>query len=392
MDRIQQLCRSVQEEVTQWRHHFHENPELGFAEVNTTAFIVDRLKSFGIEVWQPTKTGVIGIIRGEKPGKTIAYRADIDALPIQESEENNPRSKTDGVMHACGHDGHTATLLGVAKVLAELRDELTGEIRLIFQPAEECPPGGAVSLVAAGVMKAVDCVFGMHYTTTDPAGLFSIKEGPLYASTCDFDIIVTGAGVHAAYPHKGKDTILIASNLVVALNGIIPRSIDSTNRCVLSVTTFQGGTAHNVIPETVTIGGTMRYLNEESGQYLIQRVHEVADGIARMYGATVEVRLTKGYQMLENHPEPTQAVRKILTQHFGEDAVIEAPAVMGGEDFSAYVKETRGCYYRIGAMKPKADGKVYPAHQCKYEMSDDALVFGVEAGVRILLEAPSLLS
>lgn len=391
-DPITALCQQVSKEAVSWRRRLHELPELGFQEFKTSEFIESQLRAFGgIEVWRPTPTGVVGILQGQRPGKTVAFRADIDALPIREDPALDPCSHVDGVMHACGHDGHTATLLGTAKVLSRLREQLAGKILFLFQPAEECPPGGAAAFVKAGVLNGVDMIFGMHYHVPEDPGVFLVKPGPLFASTYSFDIQIIGKGAHAAFPQSGVDTVLLASNVVVALNGIIPRSIDNAQRCVLTVTGIQSACSYNSIPDVVHLLGTIRMLDRRCEAELLTRVREVVQGLCSIYHAQCEIDIRKGYDLVESTPRIAEAVRSVLAAHFGSGKVIEPVPLMGGEDFSAYLHEVPGCYFRAGTRKVKPDGSVAPPHSGGYQFNDESLPYAIEAQTRILLEVPAMI-
>lgn len=387
VDSITALCQEAAEKAVLWRRQLHERPELGFQEFQTAAFIERRLLSFGgIEVRRPTPTGVAGTLRGEKPGKTVAFRADIDALPIRENPAHDPCSQTEGVMHACGHDAHTATLLGAASVLSRLRERLPGTVLFLFQPAEECPPGGAAAFVQAGVMEGVDLVLGMHYHVPEDPGMFLVKPGPLFASTYTLHIRITGKGAHAAFPQTGVDSILLAANLVVALNAVIPRYIENSKRAVLTVTGINSPSSHNSMPETVELTGTIRVLDRACEELLLAKVREISEGLCGLYHAHCQVDIQKGYDMVESTPAAAAAVRDILADRFGADHVIEPVPLMGGEDFSAYLHKVPGCYFRAGARRRKPDGSVSPPHSGDYEFNDAALPTAIEAQVRILLE------
>lgn len=387
VDSITALCREAAGKACLWRRQLHEYPELGFQEFKTTSFIAERLHSFGgIDVHFPTSTGVVGVLRGGKPGKTIAFRADIDALPIHENPDHDPCSKVEGVMHACGHDAHTATLLGTAMVLSQLQNQLAGTVLFLFQPAEECPPGGAAAFVQAGALKGVDMVLGMHYHVPEDPGIFLVKPGPLFASTYSLHIRITGRGAHAAFPQTGVDSILLAANLVVALNTVIPRYIENSKRAVLTITGIRSSCSHNSMPETVELMGTIRILDRACERFLLTKVREISEGLCGVYQARCEVELQKGYDMVESTPAVASAVRSILITHFGEDHVKEPVPLMGGEDFSAYLNEAPGCYFRAGSCRRKPDGSVSPPHSSDYEFNDAALPTAVEAQVRILLE------
>ena len=392
-DKITALCAAMVPQAIAWRHQIHRCPELGFHETETTRLITEFLESLGnIEVQRPLPTGAVGILKGKKPGMTLAFRADIDALPITEDESHDPRSACDGVMHACGHDAHTATLLSAAAVLSQLQEEICGEIRFIFQPAEEAPPGGGCKMVEAGAVDGVDYIFALHgHVPADP-GMFFVKSGPLFASSYNFDIELTGKQAHAAFPFNGIDSILTASQIIAALNTLIPRSVDNSMRAVLTVTQIHGGNTHNVIPEKVSFGGTIRMLDSRCEETILERVKSIAEHTARMNGAQCSVVFDKGYALVDNDAKAAEAVRRVLTAHYGQEHVTEPVALMGGEDFSAYLKKVPGCYYRIGIRKVQEDGSVHQPHTSRYIFNDEAFNYSIESVVRILLEAQNIIA
>lgn len=384
------LCQAVAPQAAQWRHHLHRNPELGFHEHETTRFLEERIAALGnFEVQRPLPTGLVAILKGATPGPTLAFRADIDALPITERPDHEHCSQNDGVMHACGHDGHTATLLGAAAVLSQLQSELSGEVRLIFQPAEEAPPGGAAALVKAGVLDGVDYIFALHGHVPAEPGHFFVKPGPLFAGSYNFDVSITGKEAHAAFPFNGVDAVLAAAQVIAALHTVIPRSVDNAMRAVLTVTQIHGGNTHNVIPETVTFGGTIRMLDSRCEETILSRVRAVCEHTAAMNGAQCQVRFEPGYALVENDAKAAAAVQAILAARFGADHVTEPVPLMGGEDFSAYLAVAPGCYYRTGIRKVQDDGFVAQPHTARYVFNDDALPYTIESVVRVLLEAPA---
>lgn len=392
-DYLIKLCEEAASKAVGWRRCMHEHPELSFKEVGTTAFIERILRGFdGITVERPLKTGLVAVLKGDLPGKTVAMRADIDALPISEDESLPIRSKVPGVMHACGHDAHAATLLGTAEVLSKIRHTLHGTVKFIFQPAEECPPGGAKDMVACGVLNNVDMIFGMHYHVYEDPGTFLVKPGPLYASTYDMRIELSGKGGHAAFPHSGTDCILLASQIVVGINGIIPRFIDNAKRSVLTVTGITSPMAYNSFPDSVTLIGTMRSLDKDAEALIIRKVTELCQSYARLFEASCSVTFTKGYDLVSSDPVIAAAVRKTLTEEFGEAHVKEPVPLMGGEDFSSYLARVPGCFFRSGTRTVKSDGSVSPPHCSSYEFNDDAILPSVKAQVSVLLNVPGMIS
>ncbi|MCT4566603.1 MAG: amidohydrolase [Maledivibacter sp.] len=386
---IDKKVKEVLSLVLDAKRYFHMNPELGFEEYKTSQYIYDALKSFkGIdEVDKVAQTGVLAVIKTGREGKTVAFRADIDALPIKELNEGEYISKVDGVMHACGHDGHAAMLLGAAKILSEIKDTLCGEIRLLFQPSEEKAPGGAKAMIEEGVLDGVDYIFGAHLDALTPPGSLGIKPGSIMANSGSFKAKIIGDGGHAAFPHQSIDTVYTASQIVTALQGIIPRNINAFNRAVLTTTIFKGSDANNIIPKTVEIGGTIRILDPECEDTLKSRIEDVIGGICKMNGASYELELDMGYPILYNDIELSNKIKEIFTDITWEDNVYEDSAVMGGEDFARYLQCVRGCFYKVGGRKEKPDGKVYPHHNSKFEINDSAYENGVRSCVAIISSA-----
>lgn len=384
---LYQTCHSVAQEAVSWRRHFHEHPELSFQEFETTRFLEEHLNAMGAyEIVKVAPTGLMAVLKTGRPGKTLAFRADIDALPIQEDFRNSPCSQVPGVMHACGHDGHAAALLGAAKVLAQYQDDLSGEIRLIFQPAEEQQPGGAKDFVEAGLLNGVDCIYGMHLQSQEDVGSIWVKKGAMLAATYTFDLTVTGKGTHAAFPHLGTDTVLAAAQLTCALQQVISRRINPIHRALLTVSSIHGGNAYNSIPAEVKMQGTIRILDNACEQALIDGLKETIHGIEALYQVTCSLTLNKGYGTVENSAVCVERATEILARHFGAENIHEPLPVMGGEDFAAYLSAAPGCYYRIGAIKRKPDGSFYPSHQSRHEINDDALYPAILATAVLALE------
>ncbi|WNB91728.1 M20 family metallopeptidase [Bacillus sp. NEB1478] len=375
------LVDEVSEQVTKWRRYLHENPELSFHEENTSQFIYETLDSFdGIELSRPTKTSVVGRIIGKRPGKIIAIRADMDALPIQEENLSEYASKNPGVMHACGHDGHTAMLLGAAKVLSGLKEDIQGEIRLLFQHAEELYPGGAEEMVQAGVMEGVDSVIGAHLWAPMPIGKIGVVYGPMMAAPDTFYITVKGKGGHAALPHQTVDSIAIASQIVTNLQHIVSRNTDPLEQLVVSVTKFTGGTTHNVIPGSVEILGTVRSFDSNIRQNVPKMMERVVKGITEAHGGDYEFSYEFGYRPVINDHKVTEVIENTILEVYGEETLDRMKPNMGGEDFSAYQQKAQGTFFYIGAGN-KEKGAVYPHHHARFEIDEDAL----EKGVRIFV-------
>ena len=371
----------MQDEVAGWRRHLHQTPELNFDVFKTAAFVTEKLKEFGCDdvVTGLGKTGVVGIIHGRKgDGATIGLRADMDALPINEITGKPYASATPGVMHACGHDGHTAMLLGAAKYLAETRN-FAGSVAVIFQPAEE-GGGGGNEMVKDGMMErfGIEKVFGLHNIPGLPIGQFATRPGPIMAATAEFTITVHGKGGHAAMPNRTIDPIVIGSQVVGALQTIASRSIDPVDSVVVSVTKFHGGDAYNVIPEKVELAGTVRTLRKEVAATAQERLRSVAAGLAAAYGATIHVEYDSNYPVTHNHPEETAFASDIATAIAGAPNVHRAiPPVMGGEDFSYMLEARPGAFMFIG------NGDTANLHHPAYDFNDEVIPHGVSYWVRL---------
>ncbi|WP_211061974.1 M20 family metallopeptidase [Heyndrickxia faecalis] len=380
-EKIDALVEQVREDVIHWRRHLHQNPELSFQEVETSQFIYDTLASFGgLALSRPTKTSVVARLKGAKPGRVLAIRADMDALPIQEENSFDFVSQHDGVMHACGHDGHTAMLLGAAKILAGLKDQIAGEIRFLFQHAEEQLPGGAEEMVQAGVMDGVDQVIGAHLWSPLEAGKIELVSGPMMAAPDAFYITINGKGGHGAQPHLAIDSIAIGAQVVTNLQHIVSRNIDPLDPVVLSVTQFIAGTAHNVIPGSVFISGTVRTFKPALQEEVIRLMERVVKGVTEAHGAAYDFQYVKGYRPVINDPEVTAKLREVLVEAFGEDAIQDGVPTMGGEDFSGFQQKAPGTFFFIGAGNADK-GIVYPHHHARFTVDEDVLPYGVKAFV-----------
>ena len=371
----------MREEVVGWRRCLHQNPELSFEEVETSRFVYETLDSFGgLELSRPTPTSVVARLVGVDPGRTVALRADMDALPITEETGLPFASKNEGVMHACGHDGHTAMLLGATKVLSRMRDEIRGEVRFVFQHAEERVPGGARELVKAGVMEGVDAVIGAHLSVQLDVGKLGITAGPRSAAPDTFVIVVKGEGGHAARPHKAVDTIAGAAQIVTNLQHVVSRTTDPLDSAVLSVTRIVGGTASNVMPGSVELEGTVRTLDEEVRGRMPETMERIVRGITAAHGAAYEFEYLRGPGPVVNDEGVTAVVAKAAREAFGEAALETLPPTMGGEDFSAYQRVSPGTFFVVGAGNEEK-GITYPNHHPRFTIDEDALENGVKAFV-----------
>ncbi|WP_143414863.1 M20 family metallopeptidase [Geobacillus sp. E263] len=389
---IKQLVDEIKEEVIAWRRHLHANPELSFHEEKTAQFVYETLQSFGnLQLSRPTKTSVMARLIGDEPGKVVAIRADMDALPIQEENTFEFASKNPGVMHACGHDGHTAMLLGTAKILSRLRPQIKGEVRFLFQHAEELHPGGAEEMVQAGVMDGVDVVIGTHLWAPLETGKIGIVYGPMMASPDRFFIRIHGKGGHAALPHQTIDSIAIGAQVVTNLQHIVSRNTDPLEPLVVSVTQFIGGTTHNVIPGSVEIQGTVRSFDATLRQNVPKLMERIIKGITEAHGATYEFEYEYGYRPVVNNEKVIRVIEETVREVFGEEAIDHLKPNMGGEDFSAFQQKAPGSFFYVGAGN-KEKGIVYPHHHPRFTIDEDALEIGVRlfvhAALKLLAEAP----
>ncbi|WP_195574232.1 M20 metallopeptidase family protein [Paenibacillus sp. 1001270B_150601_E10] len=373
------------EEVIQWRRHFHQHPELSFEEIETSNYIYDVLSTFpNLELSRPTTNSVIAKLTGSAPGKTIALRADIDALPIEEEADVDFKSKKPGIMHACGHDTHAAMLLGAAKVLSGMKDQLSGVIKFIFQPAEEVPPGGAKAIVDAGVLDDVDYVFGIHIFPKLPAGMIGTNVGAMTAAQDIFELKIQGKGSHGSTPELSIDPITIGAEIVTNLNNIVSRHVSALDNAVLSIGQFTAGEVFNVIPDTATLKGTVRTTNAETRKLMKKRIHEVIDHIVKAYNGTYELHYLDGYSAVVNHEVATDIVRQAADKIVGEQQ-FTCPKMMGSEDFAAYTDVTKGSFFVLGGGTEE-EGCGYMNHHPKFKINEDALAVGMQMHVQIALD------
>ena len=373
----------LERQAIAWRRHLHAHPELSFEEHETTRYIEQALAEIGgLEVDRPTESGVVARLYGARPGKTLALRADIDALPITEETGLEFSSTRPGAMHACGHDGHTAMLLAAAKVLVGRRDELAGEVRFLFQPAEEVPPGGARAFVEAGVMDGVDLIVGAHLFSTVEVGKIAAPVGPMTAAADIWDAEVQGKGGHAAMPHQAVDPIVVASEVVLAFQQLVSRSVDPIKSAVVSVTRFEGGTAHNVIPEAVKLAGTVRTFDPEVRTTMRAGMERVLRGVTDAHGAGYSFEYVEGYDPVINDAEAAELVRAAAVAELGEDVLVEQPPIMGGEDFSAYLSRAPGVFFVVGA----GEKGWTPHHHPRFTIDENAFRNGIAVFVRTALD------
>jgi amidohydrolase len=364
------------DELTEWRRDIHAHPELGLNEHRTSELVAKKLESWGIEVTRGiARTGLVGTLRNGGSGRAIGIRADMDALPMEEANDFDHRSKTPGVMHACGHDGHTTMLLGAAKYLAETRN-FDGTVHFIFQPAEESDGGGRM-MVEEGLFDRFPCdmVFGAHNDTFLPVGTMTAVEGSVCAASDRFSIRITGRGGHAARPHKTIDPVVVGSHIVLALQSVVARRTDPLDSAVLSITQFHAGSAFNVIPEDALLTGTVRTLLPHVQDEIEQLMSQVAEATAAAHGARAEVSYHRGYPPVVNAADATERAALAAGKLLGEAQVIrERPPGMGGEDFSYMAQVVPGCFVRIGQANG-ARGST-PVHHPAYDFNDEILPIG----------------
>src|SRR3954447_13737300 len=372
------------DELTAWRRHLYERPELGFQEHETAAFVAGKLRSFGVDEVHTALagTGVVAVIQGAAGGRTIGLRADMDALPIQEATELVWSSRTPGRMHACGHDGHTTMLLGAARYLAETRN-FAGTAYLIFQPAEEGGGGGRV-MVGDGLFERFPAqqVFGLHNWPYAPTGTFAMCEGPAMAASDELTIELEGQGCHAAMPHLGRDPVVAAALLVQALQPLVAREVDPVDNAVISITRISGGDAYNVVPERVELWGTIRTFREPTRERLIRRIGEVGQGVGLAQGVKATLKVAAGYPATVNTAGEAALGADAAAEIVGEANVDRAPApCMGSEDFAFMLQQRPGSYIWMGTG---AEGRARQLHSPYYDFNDDALPLGVSYWVRLV--------
>ncbi|MET0605572.1 MAG: M20 aminoacylase family protein [Beijerinckiaceae bacterium] len=374
------------DEVAAWRRDIHENPELLFDVHRTAGVVADKLKEFGVDeiVTGIGKTGVVGVIKGKKPGggRTIGLRADMDALPLEEATNLPYKSKVPGKMHACGHDGHTAMLLGAAKYLAETRN-FAGAAVVIFQPAEE-GGGGGREMCNEGLMKrfGVEEVYGMHNMPGIPLGHWAIRPGPMMAAADTFEVTLTGKGAHAARPHESIDPVIVASHIIVALQTIAARNVNPLDSIVVSVTAVEAGKAFNIIPQTAVFRGTVRTLKKETRELAQIRIRAIVDQFAAAFGCKADVNYKIGYPVTINHEKETNFAIDVAREVSGEaNVVVDTPPLMGAEDFSYMLEERPGAYIFIG------NGDTAGVHNPAYDFSDAAIPYGVSFFARVIEKA-----
>lgn len=383
---IRPAIRELQTKLVEWRRRFHKYPELSFQENLTADFVAQKLTEWGIKHrTQVAKTGIVATIESNHPGKVLAIRADMDALPIQEENEVSYRSQHDGIMHACGHDGHTAIALGTAYYLAQNKDKFQGTVKIIFQPAEE-GPGGAKPMIEEGALKNpdVDAIIGLHLWNNLPLDTIGVRDGALMAAVECFKCKILGRGGHGAIPQQTVDSIVVGSQIVNALQTIVSRNISPLDSAVVTVGEFQGGTALNVIADTVKMSGTVRYFNPKLEGFINKRIEEIISGICQSYGAKYELDYWQLYPPLINNSRMAELVKSAALEVVKTPlGVVPECQTMGGEDMSFFLQEVPGCYFFLGSANPEK-GLDFPHHHPRFNFDENVLGMGVEIFVRCI--------
>ena len=379
LEKIKRLSDDYSGQVIESRRHLHANPELSYQEYNTAKFVAAQLRSFGVNVVEGiATTGLLAEIRGKNPAKkSIALRADMDALPITETNDVPYKSQVPGVMHACGHDVHTASLLGTARILNSVKDEFEGTVRLLFQPGEEKNPGGASYMIRDGALNnpQPSGIIGQHVFPLLPVGKVGFREGMYMASCDEIYLKVIGKGGHAAAPDLAVDPILIASHIIIALQQVISRNASPKQPTVLSFGNIIGKGATNIIPSEVNIAGTFRAMNEEWRASALQKIRKMAESIAEGMGGRCEVEISKGYPYLENNPDLTRRIRAAAEAYVGRENVVDIDITLGAEDFSYYSQVIPASFYRLGTSNP-AKGITSYVHTPTFNVDEESLKIG----------------
>lgn len=392
-DKLMKMLEDRKDEMIEIRRYLHEHPELSFHEEKTAQYIIDFYKGKDVEVQTNVGNGygIIVTIKGAAAGKTIGLRADFDALPITEETDVPFKSKNDGVMHACGHDAHTAYLLVLADCLIQLKDQIPGTIKIIHQHAEETPPGGAKSIVESGLIDDLDAVYGVHVFPTDPVGVVGYRSGDAMAGRTYFKLVIQGSGGHGSSPHLANDSIVAASHFVTAVQTVVSRRLDPFEVGVVTIGSFDGKGSFNVIKDSVTLEGDVRYMTAETQEKIDREIHRIVDGIATEFGVECDLTYTADYPPLYNDPKLTEDVVASLEAMNDPDIkeVIEFPKFSGSEDFAYYAAKFPGTFFYIGC-KPKGVEKAYFNHHPKFDIDEDALLVAAKSVGQVVCNYYSL--
>jgi amidohydrolase len=368
-DELKKEIENLNSQLLLWRRDLHRRPEVAFKEHKTSAYLRNFFKKLGLPAKKLAQTGLRVELAGRAGGKTVALRADMDALPLQEEGKKAYLSLNPGATHACAHDAHMAILMGTARLLWERRANFKGRVVFLLQPAEELPPGGASPMIAEGALAGVDAIFGLHLWQGLPTGQIGIVKGPMMAQSDNFRITVRGKGGHGSMPQMTVDPILVASNLVQTLQTIVSRNVDPLKPAVLSFGTIQGGTIYNIIPEVVRLTGTIRTFDPSLQVLMQRRLKEITEGTAKAFGASVDLEYEVGYPPLINDPDSVDFVLKVVRQTLGKRRIAAFSPVMGGEDFAYYLQKIPGAFLFFGA----GDGTKFPHHHPGFDIDEKAL-------------------
>ncbi|NMO94670.1 M20 family metallopeptidase [Paenibacillus lemnae] len=371
-------------QMVEWRRYLHMHPEVSYQEVKTSGFVASVLEDLGYEVRTGMSGhGVMAVLKGSMPGKTVVLRADMDALPIRDEKECEYKSTVDGAMHACGHDGHTSILLAAAAYYMSIRERVRGEIRFMFQPAEEVCPGGAIGMIQAGALEGADVIYGLHLWTPMPIGTAASTAGPVMAAADEFFIDIIGRGGHGGMPHVTADAVLAAASLVTQMQSIVSRSVDPLQPAVVTVGTIQGGSAQNVVADRCRITGTVRTFDEDTRDLIRRRIESMAKAAAEGYGTQAVIDYLSGYPAVVNDAVEAERFFRTAPSVFGEEHVQVSPKIMPAEDFAYYLQEIPGCFMFVGAGN-EAKGAVYPHHHPKFDFDEDAMLNGLNLMVQMV--------
>lgn len=388
-DQLFQILEAKEQEMIEHRRHLHRHPELSFQEENTAKYIKSFYEGKDVKLTQPVQDAhaIIVEIDSGKPGKTIGLRADFDALPINEETDVPFKSENEGVMHACGHDAHTAYLLGVADALIEVKDQLTGKIKIIHQHAEEQPPGGAQQIINSGALNDLDEVYGIHIVPAVTPDTILYNKNNAFSGSSTFTLKINGLGGHASSPHKTHDAIVAGTNFVNSIQTIVSRRIDPLKMGVVTIGAFEAPAASNVIQDSVTIKGTARYLDAELEQFMYQGIDKIAQSVALGFDVTYDLDYTFGYPVLYNHPTETDNVARVLSESKGDyfQHLMDIPPVTGSEDFAYYLQKIPGTFYIVGS-KPYDVEDPYMNHHPKFDVNEDCLLVAAKSLTDIALD------
>lgn len=376
--------KKYEENMIKWRRHLHENPELPFHEYETSKYIEEELRKVGIEeFFKPTETSLVARIKGGKPGLTVGLRADIDALAVCEDRDDlDFASKADGVMHACGHDAHAAMLMAAGQYVYEHKEDLEGEVVLVFQHAEELPPGGAIEIIKSGALDDLDFIFGQHVSSLLPVGSVALNYGRGSANSDRYHIIIKGKGAHASTPHFSVDPIIIGAAIVQLLQNIISRKMDPTRGRVISNTSFHAGTeSYNVIPSTAELEGSVRTFYDEDKELIKREIENVVKSVCDLYGAEYEYEYEFGYVSIINDEKATGIIEKIVTEMEGVN-IVPSPVGMGGEDFSYYSRKVPATFVWTGTSSKGFD---HPHHNPKFGIDEEGMITGLRLNIEVAM-------